>query len=1269
MFLIHQELQDPTLAPDSFKKFSFPGLKYLPSLTPECTLKKLDASNCGINKIHESFLKTGIQADLSNNQISDLPREEMLKFLENDGKLDYGIRDIRGIVIRFYGNPLVYPPKHIFEEGKDSVLRYLTDNLNSMVNLDDISTILIGNQEAGKTSLGLTLAGKITDASDIKPEDRTHAFDVYQTVIDGIDFTMIDLGGHREYESSLSLLARENGLHICVLNVSDFESIDRLYSAAWSWVEKVLDGAVAPHIIFVISKIDLIEKSRREEKKAELTKALAAYLQPRVERLIEIRKKRQKQLQTDVDKVTKEIEQNKVKLKKKMLEEEIVVLKEEISVLEHEKKVGVVATKLESMKNELEQKKKELESMKNELEQKKKELDPNKDDEEKGNKALPEQRKKLEEEIAALNGEIPVLEHKKEKLEDKLRRQIFKVNHPINLNIDCISVISTITKEGVRNFEKNLNTAIERLPPVKVQLEWMDTIELIFKKYQNRKYIIFKDLLVESNMKEENLIDLLKALAAKGRIVWSNTAGRRDIIYHRLEILSLMMKSVFYHEMEDILLIFARLTNVEVRVLRERYKQGQLPLILIRSMLNHIETHSSGDVKTFKLDYSSLQLSIEESELTKTFFSMLEKLHLLIVLTESLNGMEMCFIPHLVFGKLADLDQNQWIAKYIQQSTPFELGIHVNFETVICKNRFSKWCVIVAQTLRLLSPMMQAELVYHAQERALVIQVDHYQVVLQCKIYDSEKKALLLAVKLNRHDIMPETVWILLNELTSKLDLDEDSCHLVCPFPFINKKGTLMKKECDHGEYYSEATEHRRSLESIQTASNKVQERERKKIICYQSRVLKFCFPTQLAIDIMNCLHPSDGTSLSPLDATPPPHADYLESQNLISVTFSEPIPDPSKLTNLPIFNSISNLHKLNKFVQPVRQFFDEIKPCHQKEHEEGCSCYLPNYVKMFALLEENGLLVTKGEWKATLRDILEKYPNCVETFSEQSCSIVALVRVVRNIVAHRDHQDLSDVLFSEIRNAFTWLIMHCFSFWVLHIMPHEPTLSLFATDFQSYKKTYLIENQHTLRKPVHALFYVSVSYKDGSEKETIIFHDPTKELKNFATEVKQTLVIPDYHKKIYAGTHQKTTPFPDVEIELRGHDSISSLDLDTMHSHAVKIVEITNVNIRVTVMLDIPEKEINLNANPDESFEHISSEILSKTGKELKLFWNKKEVKVDDKIGSFGYERLEIVALDPEDKKGMKDYFRDGQNTDSDDESTDDEDVGDIMEGLGLFD
>ena len=38
------------------------------------------------------------------------------------------------------------------------------------------------------TSVGLTMAGKIQNASEIKEEERTQAFDVYQTTLDAFNF-------------------------------------------------------------------------------------------------------------------------------------------------------------------------------------------------------------------------------------------------------------------------------------------------------------------------------------------------------------------------------------------------------------------------------------------------------------------------------------------------------------------------------------------------------------------------------------------------------------------------------------------------------------------------------------------------------------------------------------------------------------------------------------------------------------------------------------------------------------------------------------------------------------------------------------------------------------------------------------------------------------------------------------------------------------------------------------------------------------------------
>merc|ERR1711862_413836 len=138
----------------------------------------------------------------------------------------------------------------------ESVIRYMTIFSNSMVNAKDVTIMLIGKQEAGKTSLGHCLAGKITSASEILKLDRTQAFDSYICILQGTKVKIIDLGGHKEYESCLAVLLRENSLFICLLNPDDLKSEETIHEAVWQWVEKILDGIDSPHFLFVVSKID-----------------------------------------------------------------------------------------------------------------------------------------------------------------------------------------------------------------------------------------------------------------------------------------------------------------------------------------------------------------------------------------------------------------------------------------------------------------------------------------------------------------------------------------------------------------------------------------------------------------------------------------------------------------------------------------------------------------------------------------------------------------------------------------------------------------------------------------------------------------------------------------------------------------------------------------------------------------------------------------------------------------------------------------------------
>ena len=139
-------------------------------------------NDCSIEKFDGALNSVGMMLDLSSNEITNMPREELGRFLEEGGELNYDrnikIDDIKAGGIDLTYNPLVYPPQHIFEEGKEAVKSYLQEYEDDMMEPDRISLLLIGKQEVGKTSLCRTLAGKISNASESAKDDRTQVFDI-----------------------------------------------------------------------------------------------------------------------------------------------------------------------------------------------------------------------------------------------------------------------------------------------------------------------------------------------------------------------------------------------------------------------------------------------------------------------------------------------------------------------------------------------------------------------------------------------------------------------------------------------------------------------------------------------------------------------------------------------------------------------------------------------------------------------------------------------------------------------------------------------------------------------------------------------------------------------------------------------------------------------------------------------------------------------------------------------------------------------------------
>merc|ERR1712228_391902 len=121
--------------------------------------------------------------------------------------------------------------------------------------------------------------------------------------------------------------------------------------------------------------------------------------------------------------------------------------------------------------------------------------------------------------------------------------------------------------------------------------------------------------------------------------------------------------------------------------------------------------------------------------------------------------------------------------------------------------------------------------------------------------------------------------------------------------------------------------------------------------------------------------------SLLTIMSEPSSHENYLEIINVLSVIFKESFADPdciSVIEKIPVFQY--GVYKVIDFVQPIRQLLDEIqtRPLakdsrHVTDHGEGCMCLPDEYINLFCLLEERGLIVTSGEWKAKMLSILEK--------------------------------------------------------------------------------------------------------------------------------------------------------------------------------------------------------------------------------------------------------------------------------------------------------
>ena len=271
------------------------GLKALPLLPPNSSLKILSASHSGLEVIHPSLIRSGIHLDLRHNNIKELPedvmqafvsqemtttpklavsgvsfdlsynkiekmpRYAMVQFLKANGKMGkiHGGQDQNQVIVSLDFNPLIYVPYFVYLQGEG--LTYLENFSPSEMQIPkQISVMLVGDSMEGKTSLGRTLERGEPQAADdemgsaekgrkIGKDDRTEAFDVYQWQNQDYTVNVTDIGGQNDYHLMLPLLSRDHGLFLLVIGYSSLKSDEKLaFERIWEWVKKISEAAVGP---------------------------------------------------------------------------------------------------------------------------------------------------------------------------------------------------------------------------------------------------------------------------------------------------------------------------------------------------------------------------------------------------------------------------------------------------------------------------------------------------------------------------------------------------------------------------------------------------------------------------------------------------------------------------------------------------------------------------------------------------------------------------------------------------------------------------------------------------------------------------------------------------------------------------------------------------------------------------------------------------------------------------------------------------------------
>jgi len=191
-----------------------PGVdfSFLQSLTG---LKHLSLGSCKLSSI--GFIRPFTFLEslyLSDNQITDLT--PLIPLLEKG--LDIYTDDRKYDGIYAAKNPLEHPPMEVVAQGREAVLAYFSDYAKGKGTLNEVKVLLVGDGEAGKTSLSKVLRGQAFNAK----ESQTHGINIEQWKVNlaGAPITahIWDFGGQEIMHATHQFFLSKRSLYLLVLD-------------------------------------------------------------------------------------------------------------------------------------------------------------------------------------------------------------------------------------------------------------------------------------------------------------------------------------------------------------------------------------------------------------------------------------------------------------------------------------------------------------------------------------------------------------------------------------------------------------------------------------------------------------------------------------------------------------------------------------------------------------------------------------------------------------------------------------------------------------------------------------------------------------------------------------------------------------------------------------------------------------------------------------------------------------------------------------------